>query len=232
MRGIQAITFDLDDTLWPVRPVIERAETELYRWFEHHHPAVTERFDRAAMREIRRCIDESRPDLAHDLTRLRQLALEYMVTAAGKPVRVAREAFDVFYAARNRVTLYTDTLPGLRRLAKRFRLGTITNGNADVERIGLSEHFGFTVTARQTGVAKPHPTIFRRAGRMAEVPAAAILHVGDDPDHDVAGARRAGFRTALIDRNGRHAGHPLAGMAEITVTNLGELAERLLGPAG
>lgn len=231
MDDIQAITFDLDDTLWPIAPVIERAETALHDWFQRHHPEVTDRFDPAAMRDVRERIGEASPELAHDLTRLRQLALAHIVTAAGKPARVAREAFEVFYAARNRVTLYPDTLPGLRRLADRYRLGTISNGNADIARIGLSRHFRFTVSARQAGVAKPHPDIFRRAGRLADVPPDAILHVGDCPEHDVAGGHRAGFRTVLVDRDGRHARHPLRNVAELTVTNLGELADRLLGPA-
>jgi putative hydrolase of the HAD superfamily len=38
---IAAITLDLDDTLWPIEPVIARAEERLDAWLKIHCPRAT-----------------------------------------------------------------------------------------------------------------------------------------------------------------------------------------------
>ena len=37
---IEAVVLDLDDTLWPIAPVINRAEKALARWIVDNAPAV------------------------------------------------------------------------------------------------------------------------------------------------------------------------------------------------
>jgi len=41
MQTIKALTFDLDDTLWPVAPVIEHAERVAFDWLARTYPSVT-----------------------------------------------------------------------------------------------------------------------------------------------------------------------------------------------
>ena len=53
-RRYALITFDLDDTLWDVAPVLVRAEERVEQWMRMHCPRVPERFDRAALMELRR----------------------------------------------------------------------------------------------------------------------------------------------------------------------------------
>ncbi|MFC6704791.1 HAD family hydrolase [Flexivirga alba] len=58
------------------------------------------------------------------------------------------------------------------------------------------------VFSNELGVAKPHPRLFGAACDLLGIPAADVLHVGDNPDADVAGARAAGMTTALVQPDG------------------------------
>ena len=42
LRQVTAITLDLDDTLWPVRPTLVAAEQVLAEWLRTHAPATRE----------------------------------------------------------------------------------------------------------------------------------------------------------------------------------------------
>ena len=52
-QTIRAVLFDLDDTLWPIVPVILRAEALMHDWLSQHAPKVTERYSIAALRARR-----------------------------------------------------------------------------------------------------------------------------------------------------------------------------------
>ena len=127
-------------------------------------------------------------------------ALKIAVTGCGYPESMARSAFEVMWLARNEVTFFSDVLPVLEKLAQTFVLGAITNGNADIHRVGLGHLLDFSVSAREIGAPKPDARIFRAASEKAGVPPAQILHVGDDPVLDVAGASSAGMRAVLLNR--------------------------------
>jgi putative hydrolase of the HAD superfamily len=200
---ILAITFDLDDTLWAIDPVIERAEQRMHAWLAEHYPRLAQRYSPADLRALRNELADDRPDLAHDLSALRRESLALAAARCGYGREAAEGAFAVMWQARNEVELFADVLPVLRALAQQFTLGALTNGNADIARIGLDGLLRFCVTARETGVAKPHPAIFDAAAAAAGVPAEHILHVGDDPERDVHGARAVGMRTVWINRDGR-----------------------------
>jgi putative hydrolase of the HAD superfamily len=199
---ILAISLDLDDTLWPVEPAIQNAERSLDDWLREHHPHVAATWPIAAMRELRETMSRERPDLAHDFTAQRLLTLERAFAACGMGREHVDSAFDVYYAARNRVDCYADALPALAALSARLPLVSISNGNADLERIGLRHHFRACISAREIGVAKPDAAIFHAACEHLGVPAECVLHVGDDPQLDIAGAQRAGLRSAWLNRGG------------------------------
>ena len=86
----------------------------------------------------------------------------------------------------------------------------LTNGNADVRRLGLADYFRFALCAEELGVGKPDPTPFREALKRAGVEASAAVHIGDHPNDDIAGARRAGMRAIWFNPNGK----PWAGEEE------------------
>lgn len=88
----------------------------------------------------------------------------------------------------------------------------------------------FIASSAAWGVAKPAPEFFARVIAEANVPAAAILHVGDRLDNDVLPARAAGMRTVHVRRGpwGHiHAQRPHSEQADLKVNSLGELAEIL-----
>lgn len=205
---IRALTLDLDDTLWPIWPAIERAEAALQTWLAEHAPNTAARYPLLAMRELRDTIAAAHPHLIHDFSAQRRLSLEHALRECNDDPACAQTAYDVFYAARNQVDLYDDTLEGLSRLGQRFPLAALTNGNADLQVIGLQEHFVFQLGAREHGAAKPDPGIFLAACERLGCAPAEVLHVGDDPELDVLGAHRAGLRTVWINRRGAVWPHP------------------------
>lgn len=199
---ILALTLDLDDTLWPVLPALERADQAVDAWLRRHHPDVARAWPIAAMRALRMQVATERLDLAHDFTSQRQLTLRQAFAACGVDDAPIETLWEIYFAARNSVELYPDSLPALQRITARWPLASLTNGNADLQRIGIHAHFAHHVCARDSGVAKPDPRIFLAAAERLGVAPEQILHVGDDPAMDMAGARDAGLRTAWINRAG------------------------------
>jgi putative hydrolase of the HAD superfamily len=197
---IRAITLDLDDTLWPFAPIGARVEQVLHDWLAANCPRTAAQFPILRMRELRDELNAQHPHLVHDFSAMRRMTLEHAMRLAGDdPVHVDA-AFEAFFAERNRVEFYPDTLAALQRLAARVPLAALSNGNADLSRIGVHVHFAFQLGAREHGAPKPVASIFHAACARLEVSPAQVLHVGDDIDMDVVGAHRAGLRTCWLNR--------------------------------
>ena len=220
---IKAITIDLDDTLWPIWPTIQRAELALSSWLAHRAPGAAALFaDPQARLAIRDHVVQSRPELGHDLSAVRLESIRTALHRAQADTSLAEPAFDVFFAERMRVELFDDVLPALAALSARFPLIALSNGNANVARVGLGHFFTDSLSASDFGVAKPDARIFHAAAGKAGVSAGAVLHVGDDAALDVLGALGAGMQTVWVNR-GQHAwGH--AQEPHHTVENLTPLA--------
>ena len=226
---ILAISLDLDDTLWPVEPAIRNAEQRLHDWLLAEHPDVAAKYPIAGMRALRDAIDRERPDLSHDFTAQRILTIERAFAACGFGDAHVADAFEVYYAARNAVECYADALPALTALSARLPIISLSNGNADLERIGLRHHFRHCVSAREVGHAKPDARIFEAACDKLGVAPQYVLHVGDDPRLDVGGAREAGLRTAWLNRGGGAWSHGPS--PDLTIADLNELAAWILARA-
>lgn len=203
MRAIKAVCFDLDDTLWPVGPAIEQAERAMMAWLAEHCPRILERHDADSLRAARVAVAATYPQYAHDLTFLRKAAIARVAQQAGYPAEVAQPAFEAFHAARNRVQLFDDVLPALGQLRARYRLMSLSNGNADLGAIGLGSYFELSLSAREAGAAKPDRRVFAALLARAALEPAEVVYVGDDPHADVEGARRAGLEAVWVDRSGR-----------------------------
>nr|WP_257644010.1 HAD-IA family hydrolase [Luteimonas salinisoli] len=205
---VRAITLDLDDTVWPFAPIAERIERVLDDWLRAHCPRTADRFPAAAMRTLREQVFAEHPQLAHDLSTLRRMTLERALRESGDDPAHAEAAWEVFYAVRNQVECYPDSVAALERIAARVPVAAVTNGNADLARIGLDAHFRFNLTSREHGRAKPSACIFHAACARLECAHGEVLHVGDHIEMDVAGAARAGLRSCWINREGRDWAHP------------------------
>jgi HAD superfamily hydrolase (TIGR01509 family) len=224
----KAILFDLDDTLWPITPVIVQAEEALFAWLREHAPGVAERFTIEGLRHARLQLLAQQPELKLDLAKLRRLGLQAAFDAAGEDVAKVELAMTYFSAARNAVVPYDDVLPGLRRLQELDEpvlVGSISNGNADLRAIGLSHHFKVSVAAHELGVAKPDAAIFLAACRLLAVAPEEAVYVGDDVLLDVQGAQRAGLRAVWMNRTGssRHLEHEV--VPDAVVRDMHELLD-------
>jgi FMN hydrolase / 5-amino-6-(5-phospho-D-ribitylamino)uracil phosphatase len=200
---IRAITLDLDDTIWPIAPAIDRAEAALDAWLHAHAPKAAARWPLEARRRLRDEVDAEHPQFSHDFTRQRLITLERMLRDSGEDVALVDAAFEAYFAARCEVEHYDDSVDALQRLAARLPLAALSNGNACLRRIGLMHLFAFQLGAREHGVAKPAASIFHAACTQLGLPPAQVLHVGDDVELDVVGAARAGLRTCWINRGQR-----------------------------
>ena len=202
MPQIDALIFDLDNTLWDVGPVILRAERMLIEFLAREYPRVTQRHTAESMRDLRARMALEHPSMRHDFTWLRQEALRRLAREARYPEAMAEEGFEVFFRARNEVALYDDVLPALSQLSPRWRLFAISNGNADLSAIGLAHFFERSLSAREAGMLKPDPRIFTMLLEQAGLATDRVAHVGDDPKADVEGARRAGVLPIWLNRGG------------------------------
>lgn len=234
LSRISAISFDLDDTLWPFGPAVERAEASLHAWLIAHAPETASVVPTSqALSQLRNEYERSRPDLVSDFRALRIGSIRLALERANEDVTLTDRAYDVFYSARNRVEFFDDALPALAWLSARFPLIAVTNGNADLRLTGGGEFFRDTLSARAFGFAKPEPEIFHAAAAKLGVPAAELLHVGDDFHLDVVGALNAGLQAAWVVRHpGTEAEHaaPRAPSPHLTVRDLSVLCRALGGP--
>lgn len=200
---VKAVLFDLDDTLWAINPVISRAETILFEWLSTHAPEVAVRYTIDSMRARRLELMAADPRYRVDLWSLRHAVLCEAMLACGVNVAKAEPAMAVFSEARNAVTPFEDVLPGLQRLGNKVALGSISNGFADLQAIGMARHFQVSVAAHRCGFAKPDPAIFNLACDELRVTPAEAVYVGDDLLLDVEASQKAGLRAVWMNRFGR-----------------------------
>jgi len=237
---IRAITLDLDDTLWPIMPVIVRAEQALQDWLQSHAPQTA---SLCALPDTKRAmrlqVEQRFPEFSHDLSFLRRESIRASLVAAGDPPELAEAAFEAFFAARNVVTLYPGVAKALSKLAARYTLLALSNGNADVFRTEAAPHFHSAISAQAFGVAKPDVRIFHAAAAQLNLDPEAVLHVGDDAMADAFGALNAGMQAVWINAHdhvweAQIAAHPSYEPTAprlsqpLTVSHLSELCDHLL----
>ncbi|MFH0941891.1 MAG: HAD family hydrolase [Chloroflexota bacterium] len=101
--------------------------------------------------------------------------------------------------------LYDDALPTLKVLKVRgLKLGLVTNASkeqlATLRDTGLETCLDLVANAEEAGADKPKPPVFRLALKKAGVSASEAVHVGDQYELDILGARGVGIAPVLIDR--------------------------------
>ncbi|MFC3034502.1 HAD-IA family hydrolase [Pseudoalteromonas fenneropenaei] len=219
--AISVLSFDLDDTLYDNRPIIKAAVqamldylTSLANW-PHHDPHF--------WRDCRRAVQEQQPELEHDVSRWRQVALRFALNELGyEPSAVeqhATAAYQAFAEARSNIVVSDEVLNLLAELRQHFRLIAITNGNVEVARFNLRDQFEFVLQAGRDGQAKPAADLFIQASQRLQVAPQAILHIGDSLESDVQGANLAGCHSAWLrlsaTHNGTYAGLPDAEISDV-----------------
>ena len=200
MKKFKVVAFDLDDTLWHVHPVIVRAEQVLRGWLQDTLPNFS--YNPELMRSLRDEALKEDASLGHRLTELRRLTIERALASylnqTEDAEQLSREAMEVFLVARNQVEFFEGALEVIANIANAYQLGALTNGNADIHRLGLGEHFSFAFSAEQVGAPKPAPDLFHRALEHTGCDPHEMLYVGDDPIKDVDAANRVGLGTIWV----------------------------------
>src|SRR3990167_9029709 len=158
--SIQLITFDLDDTLWDVTPVMQDAEATLRNWLALHAPRLGA-VPVEHLWTIRARLLQDEPSLKHRLSELRRRILHDALAGAGyapgEAVALAEGGFQVFLAARHQVELFADVHPTLEPLTTPSQRGVITKANAAAPRRGRAASSQFPRGAEDRGVGNPAP---------------------------------------------------------------------------
>ncbi len=223
-HSIRALFFDLDDTLWPITPVIVQAEQVLFAWLAAHAPRVAASYSIDMMRQQRIQLMQARPELAIDLQALRYQALLDTFLRCDEDPALVTAAMQVFNQARNQVQLFDDVAHCLPHLAKLVKLGSLTNGAADLEAIGLAHHFEISLSAHKIGKAKPDPHVFLLACEALKLQPEQVAYIGDDLRLDVEGAQKAGLTGIWLNRQNQQAPAELGHIQpDATFTNLHDL---------
>ena len=111
------------------------------------------------------------------------------------------EGFNLFMLHRNKVTLFDGVERILSELKSKYILGTITNGNASLGTIGISNYFNFEIKAEDVGYMKPSSEIFYAAIKEADCLPTEILHVGDSYEKDIIGAMSVNMSYLWVNHN-------------------------------
>lgn len=216
---LQAITFDLDDTLWDNQGVMRLTEDGHYAWLDEALVAwhgergeapearFIDRFPPDAFVARRRALAAAHPLRRGDFTWLRERALTELLADYGLGVddaaHWAARAMERFMTLRHDVAPHPEADALLETLGRRYRLASITNGNVEIHRLPLGRHFPVAIAAGELLAPKPDPRPFLAAlARLNATPSRA-LHVGDSWDEDILPARRLGMQAAWIGTDDR-----------------------------
>ncbi len=208
---IKCVTFDLDDTLWAVDPVIHQANKTLWQWLEENAPLFTSFHQLADLAEgsaLRRGLLDEMPEIAHSMSLIRVKLLERGCIAAGytatEAILLAERAFEVFMQARHQVELFEHAQAMLEQLRREgYIIGALSNGNADVKQTLVGHLFDFQYNADTVGYAKPHPQMFSQALHHTGLRPEQVVHVGDHPVNDIQAAREVGMWTLWVNLPGQ-----------------------------
>ena len=206
LGAVRAISFDLDDTLYDNRPVIEHAE----QWMVAHmrdRYLETAMYDRSWWHRLKLELQRQQPALVDDVSLCRRVLLQRGLMEGGMNEAMAHQeaesVFAQFLEVRSQIAVPDTTRRILSALAQKYPLVVITNGNVLLERLGLEGQFQHVLKAGGGFRMKPAPDLFTDMARRLQLAPQQILHVGDDVSTDVAGAVHNGYRSAWLNDVGQ-----------------------------
>lgn len=192
------ITFDLDHTIWTPDAALERATHAMHQWLVTSYPQAAH-YSLGDMLRVQRDIAKQQPELSFRVSTIRVETLRQILMQLDVPVRdatlAAQQGFQVFYQERSKIDFYPHALTTLAQLNKCYPLIALTNGNADLNLIGIAHLFKIYLNAEIVGAPKPHFGMFNMALQFAKVAAPQAVHVGDSPEMDMLPAMQLGMKT-------------------------------------
>lgn len=231
---IQALLLDLDDTLLQTHEghmaAMDRAVGVAVEAAGGDAGAIRMTAERVA-RERESELERGDLQVA-DQPAYRALVWREALAELNLPVEAGEAAAAAYLDERRRhYRLYDEAPEALERLGRRYRLLLVTNGLADFQRekivaCEVQRWAPDVVVSGELGIWKPQPGIFEHALGLAGCPPGAAMMVGDSLEKDIAGAGRAGLRTAWMRRY-EHLSPRDDIRPDLTVESLCALEERL-----
>jgi len=199
MPKIELITFDLDDTFWDIKSVIIAAEKNYRHWLEAKIGKSIKWGTFDEFMSIRQDLIKEIPTLEYDLGLLRKKLIRHHlndhITNQDELNLLIDEAYEFFLDERHKVVFYEEVIGVLENLSSQVMLGVLTNGNADVNKLGIGNLFNFSIASTDVMSNKPGPAHFVRAKEISGIDFQNTLHIGDHPVNDIKGARDLGINT-------------------------------------
>lgn len=202
LYNVKGLSFDLDDTLYDNEPVIRNAFRELFNYLISQYPDIGGQYSFEDFLNAAKRIKKIHSKEA-DLGKLRRLHIRQVLTSSGYPSDIDstqnKKAYAIFWQARQKVKLYPDVHSVLKQLSSQLPLLSISNGNACTKTMGIDQYLQHSINARDTGKAKPHPSMFLLACDKLAIEPDQLVHIGDNIEMDVTGATRAGCRSIWLN---------------------------------
>ena len=157
-------------------------------------------------------------------------ALVYSLRANG--IEFHSERIREFMQVWRNLIPYPDSLEGLRRLSRKYRLVALSNGEPDYLQHLASNQIKFDfdaiISVEEGGAFKPHPAVYRSAARILDAAPSQIMMVAAH-SFDIMGARACGFRGAYVNRYALPYEDTTQYTPDIVVDDFNQLADVLLG---
>ena len=173
----------------------------------------------------RQQVVKQQPALKHDVTNVRRVTYGFALKSLGldepESHALAEQALAYFLKVRSDFSVAPETLAFLEQLAGKYPLVAITNGNVDVERIGLAPFFKHVFMAGDGNLQKPDVDMFSQAFEQLSIAPSQLLHVGDCGRADIVGALRAGCQAAWLNKY--KVGKPIKVLPHIELTDVEQL---------
>ena len=204
LSGIKAISFDVDGTLQDFDGMMRHALREVLKELAQLDTRAAQALDVEMMIAIRDEVHERLRGRVTDLNAVREESIKQALCEAGRPDdELGPYLAQVYFRRRDAArALFSDVRPTLERLAARYRLGLLSNGNSRADALGIGDLVSFEVFSQDhNGVEKPALHIFEVAFHRAGCEPCELLHVGDSLESDVAGARAAGSKAIWLNRS-------------------------------
>ena len=205
MPKIKLITFDLDDTFWDIKRTIVNAEINSRKWIENRIERKIEWGTIDDFLKIRNELIKDNPALNYDLGLLRKKIISYHTQKYFRNQKdldeFIEEAFMFFLEERHKVKFFDDVITVLEKLSSKYKLGVLTNGNADIKKLGIDHMFEFSLSSMDVKSNKPDQGHFVKAKELSQISFQNTLHVGDHPVNDVYGARELGINVMWFNLN-------------------------------
>jgi putative hydrolase of the HAD superfamily len=208
-RGVKAIFFDLDDTLYDYSSSSDYSKNKVFSWLLDKYPDLRWEDIHSSYEEIVQDAVKKEVEGSYGAWN-RQKRFQSLLSRLGlKDNSLARRLTAIFAEARAApMKPYPDTRDVLAKLGKRYVLGIITNGPSVYQKeaisaLKLGTYFSHILISEEVGFRKPADEIFKIAlSKVACHPEEAVM-VGDNPTEDIEPAKRLGMGTVLLDSKDR-----------------------------